>query len=101
MKYKIVAVFKLQSDKADEEIERCKSADSLLNTLKTFPGFISYEVVRINDDSTMTIQTWETKAHFLTAMPEAMGIHSAKNVTRENLVVSHQGYSGEVVLQSE
>ncbi|HWY38406.1 MAG TPA: antibiotic biosynthesis monooxygenase family protein [Bacteroidia bacterium] len=98
MEYKIIAVFKLQPGKADEEIERCKSADSLLNTLRTFPGFISYEVVKMNEESTMTIQTWRSKADFTEAMPKAMGVQASKIKGRENIVVSYQGYSGEVVL---
>jgi heme-degrading monooxygenase HmoA len=98
MKYKVIAIFKLQPNTADQEIERCKSPESLLNTLKTFPGFISYEVIKISEDSTMTMQTWESKEHFQTAMPKAMGSHSAKNKTRENFVVSYQGYSGNIVL---
>jgi len=57
-----------------------------------------YEVVKISDDSTMTIQTWESKERFQSAMPKAMGAHSAKNKNRENFVVSYQGYSGEIVL---
>ena len=98
MKFKIIAVFTLQPGKANEEIERCKSESSLLNTLKTFPGFISYEVVKINEDSTMTIQTWETKKHFSEAIPKAMGRQAEKNKERENLVISHHTYAGEIIL---
>jgi len=98
MKYKTISVFKLKPNTADQEIERCKSPESLLNTLKTFAGFISYEVIKISNESTMTIQTWETKEHFQSAIPKAMGAHSAKIQTRENLVISYQGYSGEIIL---
>ncbi len=100
MEYKVIAIFKLQPNTADQEIERCKSPESLLNTLKTFAGFVAYEVVKISEDSTMTIQTWETKEHFQSAMAKAMGAHSAKIQTRENLVISYQGYSGEIVLEN-
>ena len=100
MKFKMIAVFTLHPGKANEEIERCKSESSLLNTLKTFPGFISYEVIKISEESTMTIQTWETKKHFSEAIPKAMGMQSEKNKGRENLVISHQGYAGEIVLAS-
>src|ERR1700751_554471 len=98
MKFKIVAVFDLHEGKAYEEIERCKSSDSLLNILKNFPGFISYEVVKISENSTMTIQTWETKKHFAEAMPKATGIQTEKIKRRENLVISHQAYAGEIML---
>ncbi|MGZ4036004.1 MAG: hypothetical protein ACXVP4_14165 [Bacteroidia bacterium] len=98
MSYKIVSIFKLQTGKANEEIERCKSSDSLLNALKKFPGFISYEVVKISEDSTMTIQSWETKAHFTDAIPKAMAARSELVKNRENIVLSHEGFSGEVIL---
>ena len=98
MKYKVIAIFKLQPNKADEEIERCKSSGNLLNILKAFPGFISYEVVKISDESTMTIQTWETGEHFQSAISKAMMSQSEKNQARENLVVSYQSHSGEIVL---
>ena|ERR1700758_5473140 len=101
MKFKLVTVFTLHTGKADEEIERCKSPDSLSNILKTFPGFISYELVKVNEESTMAIQTWETKKHFAEAMPKAIGIQSAKIKGRDNLVISHQSYSGEVVLENK
>jgi heme-degrading monooxygenase HmoA len=100
MTYKTIAVFKLISDKADEEIERCKSENSLLNTLKKFPGFISYEVVKLNNDSTMTIQNWETKTHFTSAIPKAMALNKELTKDRENIVLSYEGYSGEVMLSN-
>ena len=98
--HKIITAFKLKEGKADEEIERCKSEDSLLNTLKKFPGFISYEVVKLNDSSTMNIQNWESKKHFLEAIPKAMAARSATVAGREKLVLSHENFSGEIILSS-
>ena len=101
MAYKTIAIFKLLPDKANEEIERCKSEDSMLNTLKKFPGFIDYEVVKISESSTMTIQTWETKEQFAVAIPNAMAVQKAINKERENIVESFDGFYGEIVISTK
>ena len=100
MNYKTVAIFKLHAGMAEEEIRRCKSEDSLLNTLKKFPGFIAYEVIKINEDSTMTIQTWESKAHFTEAIPKGVASRAQVVNNRENIVLSYEGFYGEVVHSS-
>jgi hypothetical protein len=98
MPYKIVNIFKLVPGKADEEVERVRDSQSMLNLLKAHPGFISYEVVKLGEDSTMTIQSWHSRAHFGQAIGKVNAAREALVAGRENLLVSRESFSGEVVL---
>lgn len=100
MPYKLVVVLKLQPAKADVEIERCRSEHSFPNLLREQPGFVSYEVVKLGEDSTMVIQTWATKEHLMQAMPKASAAR-ARLAEQENIVLSRETFAGEVVLTSE
>lgn len=100
MPYKVVIVFKLLPGQADAELGRCRSEHSLLNLLRNEPGFVSYEVVKLREDSTMVVQTWETKEHLAQAMPKAAAARARLTRAQENLVVSSETFAGEVALAS-
>lgn len=100
MSYKLVIVFKLEPGKADIEIERCRSEHSFLNLLREQLGFVSYEVVKLGEDSTMIIQTWETKENLAQAMPRASAARARLAEKQENIVVSSETFAGEVALTS-
>jgi heme-degrading monooxygenase HmoA len=100
MNFKVVSVFKLQPGKAVEEIERCRSEQSMLNMLKGQPGFLSYEVVKLSEESTMTISSWESRVHFGQAIHKVNLLRQAVTAGRENLVVSFENFSGDVVITS-
>ncbi len=101
MSYKFVVVFKLQPGRADVEIERCRSGHSFPNLLREQPGFISYEVVKLGEESTMIIQTWETKEHLAQAIPRASAARARLAEKQENIVVSSETFAGEVALKSD
>lgn len=97
--YKVVATFELQPNKADEEISRIDRDESLLNLLREQPGFQSYEVVKTAEDSTMTLQTWESEDTFQKAMETVQANRAPQD--RENIVIDRDWYAGEVVLTTE
>lgn len=99
MPYKLVVVLKLQPGQADVEIGRCRSEHSFPNLLSKEPGFISFEVVKLGEDSTMVIQTWETKEHLMQAMPKAAA-ERARVEEQENIMLSSETFAGEVALTS-
>lgn len=99
MPYKLVVVLKLQPGKADVEIARCRSEHSFPNLLREQPGFVSFEVVKLGEDSTMVIQTWETKEHLTQAMPKASAAR-ARLAGQENIVLASETFAGEVALTS-
>lgn len=98
MNFKVVSVFKLHPGKAAEEIERCRSEQSMLNMLKGQPGFISYEVVKLSEESTMTISSWESRARFGQAIGKVNSLWQSVTAGRENLVASFESFSGDVVI---
>jgi len=55
--YKVVLVFNLQEGRAEEELKRSKEENSFPNLLAKQPGFIEMELVKINEEKTMSIQT--------------------------------------------
>jgi heme-degrading monooxygenase HmoA len=99
MAYKVVSVFKLKPGMAEEELQRCKSADSMLNILKTMPGFINYEVVKLNEDSTLTIQTWQAKEFVGPAMQKAMQARASMVQDREDILLSRGSFAGELIIE--
>ncbi len=100
MPYKVVVVFRLLPGQADAEIARCRSEHSLVNLLRQEPGFVAYEVVKLGEDKTMVVQTWETKAHLKRAIPKAAAARARLTGVQESLVVSGKTFAGEVALAS-
>lgn len=99
MSYRVINVFKLKPGAADQEIERCHDRESMLNRLKVEPGFISYEVVKLSEDSIATIQAWVSAAMFGRAIAKVSAAHANSAGGRESLAVSREGFSGNVVLE--
>ena len=100
MSYKLVIVFKLQPGKADMEVERCRSEYSFVNLLSQQPGFIAYEIVKLSEDSTVVLQTWQSKGHLMRAMPKASAARAGLE-PQEEIVLSRDTFAGEVVLLSK
>jgi heme-degrading monooxygenase HmoA len=94
--YKVVLVFNLAKGSADEELRRSNEETSFPNMLATQQGFIQMEVVKINDEKTMSIQTWETEKDWWTALDvvKNMAAKSPLNSARENILVSREFLNG-------
>jgi heme-degrading monooxygenase HmoA len=59
--YKVILIFNLKKGQADEELKRSKETDSFPNMLAGQPGFVSLELVRVDESKTMSVQTWKTE----------------------------------------
>lgn len=96
--YKVVLVFYLTSDSADEELKRSKEVNTFPNRLAKEPGFIELELVKISNEKTMSIQTWATEAHWWAALEKVKNspASAAGEAPRENILLSRDFLSGYV-----
>jgi heme-degrading monooxygenase HmoA len=96
--YKVVLVFNLKKGLADEEIRRSQEEDSFPSLLAKQTGFLEMELVKINDEKTMSIQSWATEKDWWTALEivknnrEKLDLESK----RENILVSREFLNGYV-----
>lgn len=96
--YKVVLVFNLTKGSADEELRRSNEATSFPNMLAKQQGFIEMELVKINDEKTMSIQTWATEKDWWTALETVKNMRSKSghDSTRENILVSREFLNGHI-----
>ena len=93
--YKVVLIFTLTKGSADEEIRRSQKAHSFPSLLSQQPGFIEIELVKINDEKTMSIQTWESAAHWYAALDSVKKLQQESPQTpRENILISRDFLGG-------
>jgi heme-degrading monooxygenase HmoA len=94
--YKVVLVFNLTRGSADEELRRSKEETSFPNLLARQAGFIEMELVKINEEKTMSIQTWATEKDWWTALETVKNNHEnfVTNNSRENILVSREFLNG-------
>ena len=98
--YKVVLVFNLTKGSADEELRRSSEETSFPSLLAKQKGFVEAELVKINEEKTMSIQTWETEKDWWTALETVKNIREKSDMesTRENILVSREFLNGYVKL---
>ena len=96
--YKVVLVFNLTKGSADEELNRSKEETSFPNLLAKQAGFIEMELVKINGEKTMSIQTWATEKDWWTALETVKNNSEIVGTTdlRENILVSREFLNGSI-----
>lgn len=96
--YKVVLVFNLTKGKADEELNRSKEETSFPNQLAMQPGFIEIELVKINEEKTMSIQTWASEKDWWTALETVKNNRENAGTadSRENILVSREILNGSI-----
>lgn len=101
MVYKVVLIFDLVEGMADEELKRSQEENSFPNLLAQQPGFVSYELVKINESKTLSIQTWATEQAWWAALGAAreQSERIANDPARENILVSRDFLGGWVQAQ--
>jgi heme-degrading monooxygenase HmoA len=94
--YKVVLVFNLTKSSADEEHKRSKEETSFPNLLARQPGFIEMELVKINEEKTMSIQTWATEKDWWKALETVKNNRENADTdnSRENILVSREFLNG-------
>ena len=93
--YKVVLVFNLKAGAADEELRRSSEPTSFPSRLATQPGFLSLELVRVSEERTLSIQTWESEASWWRALEAVKAAEGQSE--RESLLVSREFYGGPVM----
>ena len=96
--YKVVLVFNLTKGSADEEILRSIDENSFPNMLAKQAGFIDLELVKINEEKTMSIQTWESEKHWWSGLESVKNLQEKipSDATRESILVSRDFLNGYV-----
>lgn len=96
--YKVVMVFNLTKGSAEEELKRSVEETGFPNMLAQQHGFIEMELVKINEEKTMSIQTWETEEHWWAALGKVKNLRekSGQGNTRENILISRELLNGYV-----
>jgi heme-degrading monooxygenase HmoA len=96
--YKVVLVFNLTKGSADEELKRSKEETSFPSLLARQVGFIEMELVKINEEKTMSIQTWATEKDWWTALETVKNNreNAGTDNSRENILVSREFLNGSV-----
>ena len=94
--YKVVLVFNLKTGSADEELRRSNEETSFPNMLVKQNGFIEMELVKINEEKTMSIQTWKTEKDWWTALEIVKNTreNSEQDNNRENILESREFLNG-------
>jgi len=101
--YKVVLIFNLQQGKADEELYRSKEETSFPNLLAKQPGFIELELVKINDEKTMSIQTWQTEKDWWNALEAVKKTNESlvADSNRENILISRDFLNGYIQVHKQ
>lgn len=94
--YKVVLLFNLTLGAADEELRRSREPDSFPNRLAKQPGFVQMELVKVDEDRTMSIQTWDSANSWWTALEATKSEPTAVSPAREEILLSREFYAGEV-----
>lgn len=99
--FKVVLIFHLEPGQADEELRRSREESSFPSRLARQPGFVEMQLVKVSDDQTMSIQSWETAKDWWTAL-EAVKHDSERDPAdqdRPSILVSRDFHAGPVVHQ--
>lgn len=95
--FKVVLVFNLEPGTAEEELRRSAEPDSFPSRLAAQPGFIGMELVKVADDRTMSIQTWQSPSDWWSALEQVKQMPAPPADERPNILVSRDFYAGPVM----
>jgi heme-degrading monooxygenase HmoA len=100
--YKVVLIFNLTTGSADEEMNRSNEESSFPNLLAKQPGFIEMELVKVNEEKTMSIQTWATQKDWWMALESVKNSREVggTNDSRENILVSREFLGGPIKMHA-
>lgn len=95
--YKVVLKFKLKEGTADEEIRRSREPRSFPNRLAKQPGCQSIELVKIDESTTMSVQTWTSQKDWWAALEAANSETETADPERENILESREFFAGDIL----
>jgi len=96
--YKVVLVFNLKPGSADEELRRSARENSFPNQLAREPGCLGLELVKVNADRTMSIQTWRSERDWWAALNAVKQTQeSTPEAATDTILVSRDFFGGPVV----
>lgn len=97
--YKVVLLFTLKPGRAEEELRRSREAESFPMMLAQQPGFAGMELVRVNDDQTMSLQSWSSAEDWWAALDAVKSAIDDRGIDdRESILVDRRVFAGPVVL---
>ncbi|MCB9672974.1 MAG: antibiotic biosynthesis monooxygenase, partial [Alphaproteobacteria bacterium] len=91
----VVLVFQLQPGTADEELRRSQEPGSFPDVLSRQPGFLEMDLVRLDDQRTMSVQAWSSQAAWWAALQAAREGTAARD--QPTILVERSFFGGDVV----
>lgn len=95
--FKVVLVFHLLPDSADEEMRRSLEPDSFPSQLARQPGFVGMELVKVSEDRTMSLQTWRGPGDWWAALDAVKRAASERADDKPSILVSRDFFAGTVI----
>src|ERR1700756_492456 len=100
-KFKVVLTFNLKPGAADEELRRSRQSFSFPNMLARQPGCERIELIKVNDDRTLSVQTWTSQRDWWTALEAVKSLREAGNIedeSTEEILESRDYVGGPIML---
>ena len=99
--FKVVLIFHLTPGSADEELRRSLEETSFPNRLTRQRGFVDMQLVKLDEDCTMSVQTWATPQDWWAALDvvKQEGGGEGAGEERPSILVSRDFHAGPIVKQ--
>ena len=95
--FKVVLIFNLKPGCADEELRRSSRDDSFPSRLARQPGFVEMDLVKVNEERTMSIQTWRSASDWWGALNSVKAEPAKEQLETETILVSRDFFAGEII----
>lgn len=97
MAYKVILTFHLKEGMADEEIRRSGKPGSFPDLLAQQPGCMDIALVKVDDSTTMSIQTWAKQMDWWAALKAVQELRAnSEGAKADNILVSRDFMAGDV-----
>ena len=99
-KFKVVLTFHLKPGAADEELHRSRQSLSFPNMLAKQPGCESIELIKVSEDTTLSVQTWASQHAWWAALEAVKSLREAGNTedeSTEDILESRDYVGGSIV----
>jgi hypothetical protein len=95
--YKVVLTFHLKDGMADEEIRRSEKSGSFPNLLAQQPGCVDIALVKVDESTTMSVQTWEKRADWWAALKSVQELRAnSEGSDTDTILVSRDFTAGDI-----
>jgi hypothetical protein len=95
--HKVILTFHLKEGMADAEIKRSEKPESFPNLLAQQPGCMDIALVKVDESTTMAIQTWEKQIDWWNALKTVQELRAnSEGGDTDTILVSRDFKAGDV-----